>query len=106
MKNLSDKAKQIYDLLRNRPTTQDENGTYCIYPIKELAMNINIPIITAKRAFKELKEKNYISYNQQGNKAPKIYFDTANDTTNDTTNDTANDTTNDTTNDTANDTAN
>ena len=32
MKNLSAKAKAIYDLLRNRPTSTDENGTYCTYP--------------------------------------------------------------------------
>ena len=57
MKNLSNKAQQIYDLLRNRPTAQDENGTYCTYPIKELANSSNISIMTVRRILKELEKQ-------------------------------------------------
>ena len=77
MEKLSAKAKVIYNLLRNKPTAQDENGTYCTYPIKELASNSNISIMTVRRILKELEEKNYISCQKQGgNKEQKIYLNT------------------------------
>ena len=60
MEKLSDKAKAIYDLLRSRPTSTDENGTYCTYPIKELSNNSNISVMSVRRSLKELEEKNYI----------------------------------------------
>ena len=75
MKNLSNKAKAIYDLLRNRPTAQDKNGIYCTYPIKELANSSNISIMTVRRILKELEKQNYISCKSCGNTAQRIYFE-------------------------------
>ena len=74
MKNLSAKAKAIYDLLRNRPTAQDENGTYCIYPIKELAMDCAVNEKTVRRSLKELEDKKYIFCHTQRRQAQRIYF--------------------------------
>ena len=74
MKNLSAKVKAIYDLLRNRPTAQDENGTYCTYPIKELAMDCAANEKTVRRSLKELEDKKYIFCHTQRRQAQKIYF--------------------------------
>ncbi|MBQ6907230.1 MAG: hypothetical protein IJQ28_02530, partial [Clostridia bacterium] len=75
MKNLSAKAKRIYNLLEVRPCEQDSKGTYCTYPIKELAHDSHISIMSVRRSLKELVENNYISCKSAGNQAQKIYFE-------------------------------
>ena len=56
MKNLSVKAEQIYDILKSKATSQDKDGYFCIYPVKELAMDCNINSRTVMRALKELEQ--------------------------------------------------
>ena len=75
MENLSVKAEQIYDILKSKATSQDKDGVFCIYPVKELAMDCNINSRTVMRALKELEQSSYISRKRQGNgQEQKIYL--------------------------------
>ena len=45
---------KIYGMLKQRATSKDQDGTFCIYPIKELANNGEVSEITVKRTLNEL----------------------------------------------------
>ena len=94
---------KIYELLKQRATSKDQDGTFCIYPIKELANNGEVSEITVKRTLNELEINFYILRKRQGRgREQKIYLlkndtstnceDTKNDTSTnceDTKNDTS-----------------
>ena len=75
MKNLSVKAEQIYDILKSKATSQDKDGHFCIYPVKELAMDCNINSRTVMRALKELEQNGYILRKRQDDhQTQRIYL--------------------------------
>ena len=74
MENLSVKAKQIYDILKSKATSQDKDGHFCIYPRKQLAIDCGVNEKTVRRTLNELEEKKYIlRIWQDDRQAQKIY---------------------------------
>ncbi|MBQ5564496.1 MAG: hypothetical protein IIT39_14080, partial [Clostridia bacterium] len=75
---LSKTAWKIYYLLEKREKQQDEQGTFCIYPVKELSEQLHKGELTIKRALNELEEQKVIFRERQwgtdGQTAQKIYF--------------------------------
>ena len=66
---------KIYELLKQRATSKDQDGTFCIYPIKELANNGEVSEITVKRTLNELEINFYILRKRQGRgREQKIYL--------------------------------
>ena len=74
MGKLSAQAEKIYNLLKIRTCEQDNSGTYCIYPRKEIAQDSGTNEKTVQRALNELEEKNYILRHAQRRQAQRIYF--------------------------------
>ncbi len=66
---------KIYGMLKQRATSKDQDGTFCIYPIKELANNGEVSEITVKRTLNELEINFYILRKRQGRgREQKIYL--------------------------------
>ncbi|MBQ5561664.1 MAG: hypothetical protein IIT46_18065 [Lachnospiraceae bacterium] len=74
MGKLSAQAEKVYNLLKIRTCEQDNSGTYCIYPRKEIAQDSGTNEKTVQRALNELEEKNYILRHAQRRQAQRIYF--------------------------------
>ena len=67
--------KKIYELLKQRATSQDQHGTFCIYPVKKLATDIKINARTVMRTLKELEQSGYIFRKRQDDhQTQKIYL--------------------------------
>ena len=66
--------EKIYELLQQRATSQDQHGTFCVYPRKQLAFDCGVNEKTVRRILNELEEKKYI-YRiwQDDRQAQKIY---------------------------------
>ena len=72
---LNKTEEKIYELLKEKATSHDEDGAFCVYPIHELIKHIRKGERTVKYALKKLEEHNYIFRKQQGNGKPqRIYI--------------------------------
>ena len=66
---------KIYGMLKQRATSKDQDGTFCIYPRKELAIDCGVNEKTVQRALNELEQNGYILRKKGGGgKEQKIYL--------------------------------
>ncbi|MBQ5564153.1 MAG: hypothetical protein IIT39_12340, partial [Clostridia bacterium] len=76
---LNKTEEKIYELLKEKATSHDEEGTFCVYPRKELAFDCGVNEKTVQRTLNELERQFYIFRKRQGNgQTQKIYIITQN----------------------------
>ena len=77
--SLNKTEEKIYELLKEKATSHDEEGTFCVYPRKELAFDCGVNEKTVQRTLNELERQFYIFRKRQGNgQTQKIYIITQN----------------------------
>ena len=76
---LNKTEEKIYELLKEKATSHNEEGTFCVYPRKELAFDCGVNEKTVQRTLNELERQFYIFRKRQGNgQTQKIYIITQN----------------------------
>lgn len=67
--------EKIYELLKQRATSQDQHGHFCVYPRKQLAFDCGVNEKTVRRILNELEEKNtYIEYGKMIDKPKRFMY--------------------------------
>ena len=54
---LNKTEEKIYELLKEKATSHNEEGTFCVYPRKELAFDCGVNEKTVQRTLNELERQ-------------------------------------------------